>query len=311
MHTPSISVVIPAFNAERTIRRAIDSILVQQRPADEIIVVDDGSDVPLQDLLRPYGSAVTVLRQPNAHAAAARNRGIDHARGDWIALLDADDFWEPEKLQQQVAIINQHPELGLIAGRYFFQPPDGIRHLSPNRKRRWYDRVIRTRGASAFLMGTLIWTGTVMVKRSALADERFVSGLEPAEDRDLWVRLASKVPVWLMSRPLATAVMEPDGISRGDIGYDCTQMMKVIDRHRDQLGLPARFVWQSYVRYRWAAIESSPRPALNMLLRSFAIWPAPYVGLPAMQPLGRVRRLLTLLRNQRPSTCSDQRRAAA
>lgn len=296
MQTPSISVVIPAYNAGHTIRRAIDSILDQQRPADEIIVVDDGSERPVAELLQSYGSSVTVLRQANSHVAAARNHGVDHATGDWIAFLDADDYWEPEKLERQTEIIARNPEVGLVAGRYFFHSPGDIRNLSRNRKRRWYDRVMTPSGSTAFLMGTLVWTGMVMVKRSALVHDRFVTGLEPAEDRDLWIRLAAKYPVYLTSLPLATAVLEPGGISRSDTRRDCTKMLQVIDRHRDSLGLPARCLWQSYVRYRWAAIEASPRAALPILLRSFASWPAPYFGLPAMQPFGRMRRLASLLR---------------
>jgi glycosyltransferase involved in cell wall biosynthesis len=296
MQTPSISVVIPAYNAETTIRRAIDSILDQQRAADEIIVVDDGSDRPLDASIRSYGSAVTLVRQPNGHAAAARNQGIMRARGDWIAFLDADDYWEPDKLLRQTEIIDRHPEVGLIAGRYFCHVPGEIRQLSRNRKSRWYDRVMALNGSAAFLMGTLIWTGTVLVKRSALGEQRFVSGLEPAEDRDLWVRLVTNHPVYLMSQPLATAVLEPGGISRQDIRRDCEQMLRVIERHQQLLGPMYRMLWRSYVRYRWAAIETSPRSALPLLLRSFANWPAPYVGLPAMQPMGRLRRLAALLR---------------
>ncbi|MEM8670148.1 MAG: glycosyltransferase family A protein [Planctomycetota bacterium] len=316
MPTPSISVVIPAYNAEHTIRRAIDSILDQQYPASQIIVVDDGSDRSLQPFLQEYGSTVTLLRQHNAHAAAARNTGIDHANGQWIGFLDADDYWESEKLLKQVEIINRHPEVALIAGRHFLHAPGDIRQLSRNRKRAWFDRVVQRSGPNAFLLATMIWTGMVLVKRSVLDEQRFVSGLEPAEDRDLWFRLAANHSIYLMSQPLATAVLEPNGISRSDIHHDCTKMLEVIERHHDAIGWPWRSIWQSYVRYRWAAMETSPRSALPILIRSIATWPAPYFGLPAMQPLGRLRRLITLLRtpwNEKRALESrpSKRRAAA
>jgi hypothetical protein len=145
-------------------------------------------------------------------------------------------------------------------------------------------------------LGTTLWTGTVMVRRELLNKERFVSGLEPAEDRDLWIRLAAQTSVYVLSQPLATAVLEPGGISRCDIARDCTRMLEVVQRHRLMLGMCSALLWRSYVRYRWAAMEESPRVALPLLVRSLCGWPAPYVGMPAMRSWGRLRRLVVLLK---------------
>ncbi|CAN5596523.1 hypothetical protein BH09PLA1_BH09PLA1_10200 [soil metagenome] len=98
----TVSVIIPAFNSQATIRRAIDSVLAQSILPEEIIVMDDGSDEDLRPALSRYVQSVRCIRQPNAGAAAARNAGIDLANGDWIAFLDADDHWEPAKLQLQL-----------------------------------------------------------------------------------------------------------------------------------------------------------------------------------------------------------------
>ncbi|HOM77565.1 MAG TPA: glycosyltransferase family A protein, partial [Anaerohalosphaeraceae bacterium] len=89
----SISVVIPAYNCQAYIRRAIDSVLGQSRPADEIIVVDDGSTDGTAEAVRTYGAKVILIQQENAGVSAARNAGIRAASGDWIAFLDADDEW--------------------------------------------------------------------------------------------------------------------------------------------------------------------------------------------------------------------------
>jgi len=145
------------------------------------------------------------------------------------------------------------------------------------------------------MIGTMLWTGMVLVRRSALQTERFVSGLEPAEDRDLWVRLAAKHVVYLDSQPLATAVLEPDGISRRSIADDCTKMLQVIDRNRSMLGMPSRMLWKSYVRYRWAAIDPSPSSSLPLLLKSFACWPLP-LTMPSMKRFGRLKRLAYLVK---------------
>jgi glycosyltransferase involved in cell wall biosynthesis len=99
--SPSISVVIPAYNAEGCVARAIDSVLAQTLPVDEIIVVDDGSRDATSDVAGRFGDPVRVLRQTNAGPAAARNHGVREARCEWIAFLDADDAWLPTKLECQ------------------------------------------------------------------------------------------------------------------------------------------------------------------------------------------------------------------
>ena len=294
--TATISVVIPAYNAALTIRRALDSVLAQTVAPAEIIVVDDGSPDDLAQVVAAYGPAVTLIRQTNSRSAAARNRGIDAATGDFIAFLDADDYWEPGKLQHQLAVFESHPEIDVVAGRYFSETPGEDRCLNETRLGHLYDRPLQGSGSKAFLLGTLFWTGTVLVRRSTLDQDRFVSGLEPAEDRDLWVRLAAANTVWLASQPLATAVLEPGSISRSSIATDCTKMLEVIDRNARLLGAPSKQLWKSYVRYRWAAIDPSPANSLPLLLRSIIGWPLPLTGMPAMKPWGRFKRLVVLLK---------------
>jgi glycosyltransferase involved in cell wall biosynthesis len=295
MAEPSISVVIPAFRAEHTIQRAIDSVLAQTTPASEIIVVDDGSPDNQAAIVEQYGLPVILVRQANGQTAAARNTGIERATGDFVAFLDADDYWEPHKLERQSAVFAAYPLVGLVASRHYNQEPNGTRVINLLAQGDCYDQVRRESGPAAFLLGTMLWTGTVMVRRELLITERFVSGLEPAEDRDLWIRLAAQTPVYVLSQPLATAVLEPGGISRRDIATDCTRMLEVVRRHRDLLGMCSSLLWRSYVRYRWAAMEATPRVALPLLAHSFCDWPAPFVGMPAMQSWGRLRRLVVLL----------------
>jgi glycosyltransferase involved in cell wall biosynthesis len=112
----SVSVVIPTYNRCDTVSRAIESVLAQTRPADEIIVVDDGSTDESASLLKGrFGSEISYVHQENAGCPAARNRGIAMARGEWVALLDSDDTWLPSKLQVQLAVHETHPELGWSA----------------------------------------------------------------------------------------------------------------------------------------------------------------------------------------------------
>jgi glycosyltransferase involved in cell wall biosynthesis len=101
-----ISVVIPTFNRQVHTSRAIDSVLAQTRPVEQIIVVDDGStDGTAEAVVGQFGSAVTLIRQKNAGVSAARNRGIREAQGEWIAFLDSDDIWLPTKIERQMEAI--------------------------------------------------------------------------------------------------------------------------------------------------------------------------------------------------------------
>jgi glycosyltransferase involved in cell wall biosynthesis len=99
---PTISVVIPCYNAAPFLRETLDSVLNQTRPALEVIVVDDGSTDDSAAIAQSYGPPVRVIRQENQGESVARNRGMDEAQGDWIGLLDADDRWMPQKLERQL-----------------------------------------------------------------------------------------------------------------------------------------------------------------------------------------------------------------
>jgi glycosyltransferase involved in cell wall biosynthesis len=261
MNGRSVSVIIPAFRAARTIGRAVDSLLAQIRLPDEIFVIDDGSPDDLYSTLKGYGDRITLVRKPNGGAASARNLGIERSKGDLIAFLDADDYWESIKLERQLAIFRDHPEVGLVASRFFEQPPGRPRVGPPAEASPLFDRVLVASGAEAFQVATRVWTSTVIVRRAALGSHRFVSGLEPAEDRDLWVRVITSRPVYLISEPLATAVLEPGSLSRSSVDTDCANMLRVVRRHGDLLGRSGLRTREADVFRRWAGIHlGSGRP---------------------------------------------------
>jgi len=102
---PSISVVIPCYNGARFLAETLRTVFSQTRPPEEILVVDDGSTDDSAAVAERFGSPVRVLRQANRGESAARNRGIEESRGEWIAFLDADDVWAPKKLERQCKAI--------------------------------------------------------------------------------------------------------------------------------------------------------------------------------------------------------------
>ena len=113
MSAPSVTAIIPVHNGEHFLRDALDSILAQSHPPSEIIVVDDGSTDRTPEIARGYEPEVTYLRQQRSGPAGARNAGLRSASGDFIAFLDADDTWRPEKLERQLERFGGRPELGV------------------------------------------------------------------------------------------------------------------------------------------------------------------------------------------------------
>ncbi|WP_293128815.1 glycosyltransferase [Microcoleus sp. bin38.metabat.b11b12b14.051] len=112
--TPRVSVVIPAYNCDRYISRAVDSVVNQTYQDWEVIVVDDGSTDNTRQFLEPYRDVINYVYQENKGAAIARNRGCELAKGEFIAFLDADDFFLPEKLAKQIACFEEFPSLGMV-----------------------------------------------------------------------------------------------------------------------------------------------------------------------------------------------------
>ena len=236
--------------------------------------MDDGSPDAQAAVVAEYGERVRLIRKPNGGAASARNAGIEAASGDFVAFLDADDYWERAKLDRQLTVFQRHPELALVAGLAFQESPGQPRTAPSTTSRQWYDRVLITKGETAFRLATMVWTGTVIVRRAALDNERFVSGLEPAEDRDLWVRLTSRYPCYLMSEPLATAVWEDGSLSRTNVDRDCGNMLRVVRKNAGLLGKTGVRSWEARVYGSWAARHLGPgnaaaavSPALSRLAR--------------------------------------------
>jgi glycosyltransferase involved in cell wall biosynthesis len=112
--TPLVTVVIPNYNYARFLPAAIDSVLAQTFTDLEVLVVDDGSTDDSLEVLRSYGDRIRWIVQKNAGQSAARNRGLAESRGRFIALLDADDVWLPTKLERQMALFENRPDVGIV-----------------------------------------------------------------------------------------------------------------------------------------------------------------------------------------------------
>jgi glycosyltransferase involved in cell wall biosynthesis len=114
----TVSTIIAAYNAERTIAAAVDSVLSQVYEKNEVVVVDDGSTDSTTSVLRRYGDRIKVVMQTNRGVAMARNAGVAHSRGAYIAFLDSDDLWMPEKLSTMVSALVRNPSASLAFSEY-------------------------------------------------------------------------------------------------------------------------------------------------------------------------------------------------
>lgn len=182
----SVSVVIPSFNYARYIREAVDSALAQTVSPLEIIVIDDGSTDNTPEVMAAYvsNSRVHYLRQENHGLSAARNAGVHAARGEFIALLDADDRWKPEKLSRQLAEFTEE-QVGLVyCGREVFGE-HGTQDLNPADESKC-ERVLEW-----LTIATLFCPSSVIVRRRCFTEHGgFDESLQKVEDREMWIRLA-------------------------------------------------------------------------------------------------------------------------
>lgn len=201
---PLVSVIIPAFNAEKYIRQAVTSALAQTIRDIEVIVVDDGSTDGTESVINALtDKRVKYLYQENRERSAARNHGIAMAAGEYLAFLDADDWWEPTKLEKQLALFENNPLLGLAG--CWLQPIAPGGELLPSLKGSLDPS--ETNGASVFerlLFGGLPGPGsTVIVPRSVIAETGdFRTDLRYGEDWEFALRTAAHRLVGFVPEPL-------------------------------------------------------------------------------------------------------------
>lgn len=198
-----ISAVIPAYNSAPFIRAAISSIQAQTSAVDEIIVIDDGSTDHTEQVVASLSGNIIYHKQSNQGPSAARNTGIELATSDWIAFLDADDQWTPEKIAWQQQTLSKHPELHLVAGDMAeIDNDDKLLTESVLAKHRLLDTFQQLAGQpvpdalARLVKKNFIPTGTVLVKReTAIQAGLFNPAIRFGEDLELWAKIAANHPI--------------------------------------------------------------------------------------------------------------------
>ena len=229
MTKPEISVVIPTYNRQHLVIEAVESVLAQTYSDFEIIVVDDGSTDDTAAKLRPYLDRLQYVVQQNRGVAAARNTGIRRAQGEFICFLDSDDLWEPGKLEAQLRFAKDHPEYALISTE--IRGFDADKKFVGQSKASMYE--IRNGLVSEHLLfGNWIQTSTVMVRGTCLDEVGWFDEDvgQFGEDWLLWMRVASKFPIYFLPEPLVLYRFHSGQLTQYQTEEQFRSLMRCLDK---------------------------------------------------------------------------------
>jgi glycosyltransferase involved in cell wall biosynthesis len=269
-----VTAVIAVYNGGNLIRRAVDSVLLQTRAVDELIVVDDGSTDQTAEVVGSYGSRVHYIYQSNGGVASARNRGVRSATTEWVAFLDHDDEWLPTKIEHQLRLLDANPDAKLCYAAQWFHAINGTRRLAylPT-ERLWPE--IRFRNPFP--------PSAALVRRAQLLaiggfDERLRGA--SCEDWDFFARFLAVYPAISTPEPLVNYYEEQTSNSRNYRTMLPNTLSIVESSLLAGLWGTSRILWRRRIKsvlYYRAAISARELgdPAGYFLLASLMLWPFP------------------------------------
>jgi len=304
-----VSVVIPAYNAEGCLSRALDSVLAQTHAPVEILVVNDGSTDGTLRLLDRYAEQVKVINQANQGAGAARNAGIRASQGRYIAFLDADDRWLPTKLDRQIAALEGDPEAGLCYTNGAHYNETGVTQPSHAALRRPHSGWV----FEPLFVENFMITSSVLVRRDSV---EMVGEFNPqylnAQDYDLWTRLARRyrfvyvdeilVQYWSMGKSLCTNY---DRLYTTDFMISRRLMEDDPQFFENRPGLVRTRFGSLHFRYGWRLFRNgrfeearrefgSSRRYRPMDIRTYGYWAATFLPEALIEGIRRFRRAMSL-----------------
>jgi len=300
----SVCAIIPAYNAEAFIHKAIDSVLNQTAPVEEIIVVDDGSKDGTCGVVESYAPRVRLLRQKNQGPSVARNRAVRESTADYIAFLDADDFWDSKKIERQLDALSTAKDAVLCyTGLLEFNEEEGwerfIKPIPPAQ----VARELRLRNPS------IVPSSVLVSRENFLRSGGFDIGLKGSEDWDFAIAMQQLGNFCAIEEPLTLYRSSTTGLS-ADPEWMFLETRKMLDR-RLLIGLnrPAKWIWRrrilsyhAYVAAKNARAANRPSRERYWMFQSLAAWPSP-----AWQPQ-RFKSLLVMLRNTLFTTAAEAQR---
>ncbi len=294
MQDRTVSVVIPTHNYGQYVTEAVEGVLSQTFRDYEIIVVDDGSTDDTRERLEPYMGRIRYMYQKNRGISAARNVGIRAARGRYIAFLDADDVWLPEKLARETAFLEEHGEVGLVASLSLGSEDGMFQATEPEQETGQPGPRYFT--AKDFLLRSRFAPSGVTVRRSCFETVgMFDETIFGAEDVDMWVRIAQVFPVVRLEEALWQYRVHGGSFSTKlrKMERAKTEFLRKVFRSRDfrgQLLLRLQVYSELYFEraYLLGHVEGKRFRAACQLVLSGLLWPG------RLGPWSRKKRLIRL-----------------
>ncbi len=229
---PLVSAIVPTYNRANLLYRAIESVIKQSYPNLEIIVVDDASDDNTQEVINGISDHRLryIRHQKNLGGAASRNTGIDAATGEYIAFLDSDDVWLPQKIEAQLAAIENHPHADRVVSYTQFQiEQDDKIYIKPTRGIDEIEAV----ADYLFIHDGEIQTSTMMLPRTLMLATRFKPDLKKHQDLDLSLRLETNGGIFLFIDRMLTVLDNEQRSDRISLISDYTISLKWIEEYKD------------------------------------------------------------------------------
>lgn len=296
---PLVSVIIPAYNCGDCLARALDSVMKQSHSPIECIVVDDGSTDDTAAVARSFGSKVKLIGQANGGASAARNRGIEKASGELIAFLDADDYWHPSKLEKQVRLLQEQPDVVLVSTGFRTYLPGQSSEPGAESSMEPYSPDICEIHADFLTLFRDPYLGTpsVMVRTQRAREVGgFDTTLPVAEDVDFYFRVCSGHSYARIEQALTIIHQRSGSLTRTLPGYQYN--LEVIDKvaqrnpefaqlHADEFAKQRLLIYSRWIEkslyagrgrearrlLRESRTHGSLDDGLQLALKSFCAWP--------------------------------------
>lgn len=275
MEEKYVSIILPTYNRGHLIQRAIESIRRQTYHFWELLIVDDGSTDNTKDIVAEIAAADTRVhyyrQQQNKGVSAARNEGIRQSKYEYIAFQDSDDIWKEDKLEKQMKVFADKPEVGLVYCSYEGIKVDGTKVSVPDVSAGAYD--LQGWMYSRLLVGNVIGGPTAVIRKDCLEKcqvqgQFFDENLTCLEDWELFLRIAQKFELGFVAEPLLTADIHEGGVSSRVGGYFHARCVMVA-RHKEALlkyGIFNQTVEQILVMAKQAGILEQVRKMLEHCL---------------------------------------------
>ena len=285
MKQSTVSAVIPVYNNGPYIAAAVESVLSQTLGPTEIIVVDDGSTDETAAVLKSFGDKIKYVYQANGGEPAGRNRGLREATGEYIAFLDGDDLWLPNKLELQMDYFRQHPNCALVYSDMSTFDESGV--VDASVKERFQMTLPSGRIFAALFMRPLFGSGSVVFRREcANTVGYFDQDLLVGSDYEMWLRMARHFDLGGIDQPLLKYRFHESMATRGiglkmckGVPWEVAVLNKILRRYPEAIDELGRFAVRRRLSRPYAGLatakfrRSHPKEARPLLRKAIDHWP--------------------------------------